>query len=220
MVGEKSPVPDSIRKARLIVDVIRCILHGAMLMKSLLPLVLFVMAGHAAENHRPNRFMVRISENWSTLNPTAGPNNLSNCLIVFPDGRLHLELRRQEFFDGRMTMLATYESLLDSKAMEGLENILDHAEVRRLPPFVQPVVPMNVDDWQGFHAEIARGTQLQQVGFFTWHGEGPRNSDTDKTAWKLAAFTLMPLVDWSRSVKSYAIPKWRQVHTPKTVCGQ
>ena len=35
-----------------------------------------------------------------------------NSLPVQPDGRLHLELRRQELFDGR-AVLTTYESALD-----------------------------------------------------------------------------------------------------------
>jgi hypothetical protein len=38
-------------------------------------------------------FLLRISEAQVSTRPTAGPNNVSNCMIVYPDGRLHLELR-------------------------------------------------------------------------------------------------------------------------------
>jgi hypothetical protein len=40
------------------------------------------------------------------LKPTAGPNNVGNCMIVYPDGRLHLELRRQEFFYGPASIVS------------------------------------------------------------------------------------------------------------------
>ena len=186
-----------------------------------LPLVLAAgLVGHAAEHSLPKPFIVRISESWSTLHPTAGPNNLNNCIIVLPDGRVHLELRRQEFFDGKMaTALTTYESVLDNKALGILQSILDDAGVSTLQPFVQPVVPMDVDDWQAFSAEIGRGAQVQQVGYLTWHGEGPNNPEGDKSAWKEASGALKPLVEWSRSVKSYKT-NWRRVRNPKTFCGQ
>ena len=106
-----------------------------MRLKVLLPLVLAAgLVGQAAEHPLPKPFIVRISEQWSTLNPTAGPNNLSNCLTVMPDGRLHLELRRQEFFDGTVTAVTAYESALDSEAIGILRGILDDARVSTLHP--------------------------------------------------------------------------------------
>jgi hypothetical protein len=65
-----------------------------------------------------------------------------------------------------------------------------------------------------------RGAQVQKVGYLTWHGEGPRNPEADKTAWKEASAMLKPLVELSHEVKSYTLPKWRQVRNPKTICGQ
>ena len=38
-----------------------------------------------------------------------------------------------------------------------LQSILDDAEVSTLHPFVQPVVPMILDDWQAFGVELVRG---------------------------------------------------------------
>src|SRR5215468_5731887 len=105
------------------------------------------LVGHALEQPLPKPFIVRISEWQTTLHPTAGPNNLGNCLIVMPDGRLHLELRRQEFFDGR-AVLTTYESALDAKEIGILRSILDDSAVSTLHSLAQPVVPMKVDDWE------------------------------------------------------------------------
>jgi hypothetical protein len=186
----------------------------------LLPLMLTVgLVGQSSEHpiHKP--FIVRMSESWSTLRPTSGPNNFSNCLIVMPDGRMHLELRRSEFFDGR-AVLTTYESALHGKELEILRSILDDAGLSTVRPFVGPVVPMNVDDWHGFTAEIEHGAQVQRVGYVTWDGRGPNNPESDKIAWKDASVTLKPLVEWAHSVKSNKSSNWRQVRNPKTTCGQ
>ena len=76
---------------------------------------------------------------------------------------------------------------LDDKQMELLRSILDDPTASKLDPFVQPVLPMNVDDWQVFGAEIVRGERMQHVGFLTWHGEGLTNSDAAKSAWKYSS---------------------------------
>jgi hypothetical protein len=184
-----------------------------------LPLVLAAgLVGHAAEPH-PEPFIVRISEQWSTLQPTAGPNNVGNCLIVMPGGRLHLELRRQEFFDGRVVW-TTYESALDGRELGILRSILNDAAVRTLRPFAQPVVPMNSDDSQTFTAEIVRGSQVQRVGYLSWHGIAPNNPEADKIAWKKAGDALQRLVEWSHEIKSSKALNWRRVSNPNTTCGQ
>ena len=186
----------------------------------LLPLLLVTgLPGQSAEQPIHNPFMVRISEGWSTLRPTSGPNNFSNCLIVMPNGRIHLELRRQEFFDGR-AMLTTYESALNRKQVELLRSILDDAGLSTLHPFIAPVVPMNVNDWQGFTAEIERGAQIQRVGYIAWDGQGPNNPEGDKIAWRDASIALKPLVEWAHAVKSNKSSNWRRVQNSKTTCGQ
>jgi hypothetical protein len=185
-----------------------------------LPLVLAAgLVGHAFGQSLAKPFIVRISEGQTSTKPTAGPNNASNCLIVLPDGRLHLELRRQEFLNGR-AVLTTYQSALDGKEIGILLRILDDTALRALQPFAQPVPPLNADDWQVFTAEIVRGSRMQQVGYFTWRGNGPSNPEADKAARKEASDKLQHLVEWSRSVKSSGPLNWRRVPNPKTACGQ
>ena len=65
---------------------------------SLLLLVMRVQAEGQTPTTPSESFLLRTSEWHMTLKPTAGPNNVGNCMIVYPNGRLHLELRRQEFF--------------------------------------------------------------------------------------------------------------------------
>jgi hypothetical protein len=136
-----------------------------------------------------------------------------------PDGRLHLELRREEFFDGRVEW-TTYESALDGSEIGTLRSILNDAAVRKLRPFAQPVVPMKSDDSETFTAEIVRGSQVQRVGYLTWHGITPNNPEADKTAWKAASGALQHLVEWSHVIKSSKASNWRRVLNSKTTCVQ
>jgi hypothetical protein len=173
-----------------------------------------IFAGHASAQSISSRFVVRISETWLTTHATAGPNNVGNCLLVMPNGRMHLELRRQEFFDGKVS-LKTYESTLDSEAMERLRSILDEATVRALPPPDEPEVRMNAQAIEGFTAEIARLGGVQKVGYSIWHGEGLNNQTT---VGKEANSALKPLVEWSHAAKSSK--DWRPVPNPKTLCRE
>src|SRR6266436_978402 len=79
-------------------------------------------------------FLVRMDETELTMHPTAGPNNVANCLVVSLDGRAHLELRRQEFFNGRAS-LASYEGTLNPKELDILRTILNGDAIRSLPQF-------------------------------------------------------------------------------------
>ena len=83
-------------------------------------IVLLVLAGSLlalfGQNPAPasRQFLVTMGEAWSPPQPAAGPVNAMNCVIVFPDGRLHLELRRQEFFKQKPD-LSIFEGSLEVK---------------------------------------------------------------------------------------------------------
>jgi hypothetical protein len=163
-------------------------------------------------------FLLRTSEWQATLKPTAGPNNVGNCMLVYPDGRLHLELRRQEFFYGPASLIS-YEGNLSTQELTYLRSILDSDAVKGLPAVHQPSGPMNPDLFGGFTAEIQRPTKVQTVGTGTWHGTGPRNPKDDE-AWQEAEVVLKPLIDWSHQVKSLKPPELRRVPNSDSVCGQ
>lgn len=186
----------------------------------LLPGVMTVQAAAGqTSTARSESFLLRISESHTTLRPTAGPNNMGNCMIVYPDGRLHLELRRQELFDGQATFVS-YEGKLSTQEFISLRSILDSDSVRSLQTVPSPRVPMVADDWESFTAEIRRGTEMQNVGTFTWHGAGPKDSEDDKRAWQEAGLALQSLIDWSHRVKSVKSPELRRIRNWNSVCGQ
>jgi hypothetical protein len=182
----------------------------------LLGVITVQAAAQQAATTSSESFLLRTSEWQTTLKPTAGPNNVGNCMVVFPDGRLHLELRRQEFFYGPAS-LVSYEGLLSTQELTSLRSILDSDAVKGLPAVHQPSGPMNPDLFGGFTAEIRRPTKVQTLG--TWHGAGPRNSKADE-AWQDAGVVLQVLIEWSHSVKSSKPPELRRVPNSDSVCGQ
>ncbi len=70
-----------------------------LLLITILPFTVF------AQTAKPDAhpFLVTMGEAWSNPQPSAGPINAMNCVIIFPDGQLHLELSRQEFFAEKPT---------------------------------------------------------------------------------------------------------------------
>ena len=165
-----------------------------------LSLLLGVMTAQAATKQTPTTqsepFLLLISEFHATDKPTAGPHSVGNCMIVYPGGRLHLELRRQEFFYGPASLL-TYEGTLSTHELMFLRSILDSDAVKDLPVEHQPSGPMNPDLFGWFTAEIRRPTAVQH-----------------------ARVVLQPLIDWSHRIKSDNPPELRRVPNSDLVCGQ
>jgi hypothetical protein len=160
--------------------------------------------------------LVRMAETELTLHPTAGPNNVGNCLVVAPDGRAHLELRRQEFLNGRAS-LTSYEGVLNPRELNILQTILDGDAIRSLPQFVIPIPPLI-----SFHltkAKISRPSGIQEIGYFEWQGEAPANAASAGENWSRSALAMKPLVEWFHSLKSTY--QWKRVPNPKSgVCGE
>jgi hypothetical protein len=179
----------------------------------------FVFAG--AQNtslHQHRALLIRMDETELTMHPTAGPNNVGNCVVVAPDGRAHLELRRQEFFNGRAT-LATYEGTLKPDGLDIVRTILEGDAIRFLPRFVVPATPMGVDSYHVITAKISRPSGIQEIGYFKWQGKAPANAASAGESWSRSAAAMKPLVEWFHSLKS-TYP-WKRVSNPKSgVCGE
>jgi hypothetical protein len=180
-----------------------------------LPLVLAAcLVGQSTERSTRESFIVRVSEGRSTLHSVLGTSNYNNCLIIMPDGRMKLQLRSKEFFDGT-DALTTYQSALPNKDLEVLRGVTDDEAVKALPPFGGPlVVPKDVDEWQVLNAEIARSERVQHVGYVTWQPE------PDNAAWNRAKLTLRRLVEWSHAVQDGRSMDWKRVVNSSSFCGQ
>jgi hypothetical protein len=177
-----------------------------------------VVAAQNTSTRRTREWLVRVDETELSMRPTAGPINVANCLVIAPYGRAHLELRRQEFFNGHAT-LATYEATLNAKQLDILQAILQRDEIRSLQQFVTPTTPMGVDSFHVVKANIYRPADTQEIGYFEWQGKPPENAASASENWSHTATAMEPLVEWVHSLKS-TFP-WKQVSNPrKGVCGE
>jgi hypothetical protein len=163
--------------------------------------------------------LVRMWDSWTTLRPTAGPNNIENCVVVHPDGQFHLELRRQEFLDGRAA-LRIYEGTLDAESVQTLKNLLDADAIKKLATPKSPRLPLSDASLEGFSAAISRTDRTQDVGYFVVKARGPDNSDTVVQEWQESQMALQPLVEWFRALKTFTTPAKHLVSNSRsTVCG-
>jgi hypothetical protein len=179
--------------------------------------------GFIGADNAPTRqnkaLLVRMGETELTMHPTAGPGNVDNCLVIAPDGRALLELRRQEFFNGRAT-LTSYERTLNPMELDILRTILDSDAIRLLPEFVVPATPIvGVDSFHVATAKISRPSGIQEIGYFEWQGKAPVNAASAGENWSRSAAAMKPLVEWFHSLKSTF--SWRRVSNPRSgVCGE
>jgi hypothetical protein len=162
-------------------------------------------------------FLLRVSNSQLFLHAT-GPINLRNCLVVFSDGRMQLELFRQEFFGSADAK--SYEGKLTGSELQILTSMLNQPSIENLSDFVAPQLPMHTDEFSVFIVDIRRAGSLRTVGFFDWKGESPTNADGQKQNWQRAKVALQPLVEWSDWAKSDAhTSRWRRVHQTPASCS-
>lgn len=174
------------------------------------------IATRGASHDDSREVLLRVFD-WDTyLKPTVGPSNVGNCLIVYGDGRLHLELRRQEFL-GEKVSFSTYLAVLSKKDLVSLHSILDSADVRKLPELRLPKLPLESAHFGWFTAEIYHEGAMRKVGYPFWEGE-PTPSEDENEAWEAQRSALQPLVQWSREVKSLNKVGWRKAHNANLVC--
>jgi hypothetical protein len=161
----------------------------------------------AAQNQprrHPVPFLVSISEGTTDLSRNGV--NVHDCILVQPDGRFHLERRMQQLPNPTAT-LDVFESSLDLAQLQVLRSTLNNDSIQRLPSYVLPAIPMSVPWFRGFHAKIARGTEVQSVGYWVWRGGDPATSpnstpDSTKRDWHDSEVALRPLVEWFDGTKA------------------
>jgi hypothetical protein len=181
-------------------------------------IMLTQIAAGGSANHDPRSVLLRVSDMQTYLKPTARPNNVNNCLIVYTDGRLHLELRRQEFFFGNASYVS-YEGKLTDGDLTFLRSILDSTDVKNLPTPPSPKLPLASDHFGWFTAEISRGSGVQEVGYWAWDGE-PKPSENDEMVWEKERHSLESLAQWVRSTKGFNHAGWGKVRNAHSVCDR
>jgi hypothetical protein len=172
-----------------------------------LPLALFIVWASIATAQTSSRFIVRIYE--ADINLVNGGLTVHDCGVVFPDGKIHLELRRQQL-PQRTASLTVYDQRLSKEQFNALAAILQDDRIRQLPAFEQPSRPFVVPHFQGFNATVQWDDGAQVVGFFATGGDEedkmPLSPRTDQEKemiehWKQSKTSLRPLIDWFNAMR-------------------
>jgi len=153
-----------------------------------------------------NRPLLRALEGMTSLVPTAGPRNFSNCVVVFPDGKFYLSLKRQEI--GNRVTVVNFEGALNRRELQILHNLLDQDTLRNAPNFPNFGVSRmpSVDEWEAFEAQIDRGSSTQLVGYSKWKVKGSESAEPANKDSQASEVVLRPLVEWFRALKTYDSP--------------
>ncbi|HKO19384.1 MAG TPA: hypothetical protein VJU82_10915 [Acidobacteriaceae bacterium] len=122
------------------------------------------------------------------------------CAVIWPDGKLHAESRRQTL---RSTHAAiqVYDSVLDAEQLAVLTQLLDPDKVMRVLPFARPHLPLQVAAYYMFTADIRRPVGMQHVGFLQFgqngsNGDNPLVIDDARASDRELRPVLLPLLDW------------------------
>lgn len=136
----------------------------------------------------------------------------SDCALVFPDGRAHIERRKQELPDQPSTVV--YRSKLDKSQLHRLEEILSDPDMQALPEYVPPSIPLSVKSFQYVKLEmIYQGKRPRRVGYFKWSGEafgkGSPNSTPEKikAEWQYSEPVLQPLLKWFHGIEGILVDR-------------
>lgn len=167
----------------------------------LIVVLMFLVLGAAkGSDERP---LLRAVDGMMSLMPTAGPQNIHNCVVVMPDGRFYLSLKRQE--NGDPATVKSFEGSLDQSEMLILHKLLDESTIKSAPKYEIPRMP-SVDEWQYFEAQIDRSSTVQNVGYLKWKAKGANSEEAANKDSQESEAALRPLVEWFRDLKAYKEP--------------
>lgn len=167
-----------------------------------------------SQSDAPSRqFLVAIKEGQMDLSRSGGTS--SDCILVLPDGRFHLERRKQQI--SRTASLTIFEASLDQERLASLQAILADKQLTTLPPDVEPKFPIGGSWFRGVEVQIPRDNGIQKVGYFRLPDEQPPRSYTSEEvkAWEVSALRLKPLVDWFHNVENWNLAPTK---VPQTHC--
>jgi hypothetical protein len=128
----------------------------------------------------------------------------SDCVLVLPDGRLHLE-RRREAKPNSTATLKIFESSLDSCELEQLRGIIKDEEASGLPEYDrQRVFFQNAPCFTPVTVDIGEGTTARRFGYWAWdkRNAGPDVPASVRTHWQDSEVALRPLVEWLHRIEA------------------
>ena len=137
------------------------------------------------------------------------PSSMSHtCLVVFPDGRFHME---QGSFQPRLAA-QIFEGSLPSENVNALTALIESEELKNLPRTQEGIV--TIAQGQVFSAVIHRGNEFQRFRRLSLEGSGTQHPRPLPKA-------VGPLLQWfqssAKTVRQQKLPPLKNVKS--TNCG-
>jgi hypothetical protein len=150
-------------------------------------------------------FVVSVSE--VRVDNEDGVTN-SECVMVQPDGRFHLERRRQLLPNPTAT-LDIFESSLDSSQFQHLQDIVSKEGMSRLPEDIPPPVSIDALRFSNVTVRLDSAEGIRRGGYWVLYGRRPGATavpgDVQKR-WQESQTALRPLVEWLHGVEALKLP--------------
>ncbi len=150
----------------------------------------------------------------------AGGTSDRYCLVVYGDGRFHMERRTQQSPQPFNTLTA-FDSRLNVMQEHALEQILSASSLSALPAYQPPAFPMGISSFNLFHVALVKSGGTQVVGYIEWQNKewpgSPNDApDATKQSWQVSKTALSPFLMWVRQLESSKPP---QGDTESTACN-
>src|SRR5579863_2601359 len=206
MIRRQSKVPEVVSTGRLAgardVNAVHVEVRALIAYVFLFALCVAPVAAQSQLQFDPAAFLVRINE--ATIDNENAVTS-SDCMLILPDGRFHLE-RRSQHLPNPVATLRIFESSLGAAQLQYLRDILHDQSIRNLPPYAPPIFPMNLPWFANVRVKIVREPEVQDVGYWIWRGgaaDASPNSTPDniKKGWQESEVALRPLLQWFHGVE-------------------
>jgi hypothetical protein len=165
----------------------------------------------------PASFLIRVNE--ATIDNESAVTS-TDCILVMPEGRFHLEHRRQQL-PNPIANLKIFESSLEPAQLQQLQDILNDQSMQNLPPYALPVFPLNLPWFANVDVRIVRQPRVQEIGYWVWRGGAPDASpnstpDSVKKGWQESEIALRGLMEWFHGVEALRL---RPSGAKSSMCG-
>jgi hypothetical protein len=135
----------------------------------------------------------------------------SDCALVFPDGRVHIERYKQQLPDQSSTVV--YRSKFAKSQLHKLEEILSDPDMQSLPEFTSPSTPLSVKSLQYVTLEMVyQEKRSRRVGYFKWAGGADKGwpnitPEKIKAEWQHSEPVLQPLLKWFHDIEGISLDR-------------
>jgi hypothetical protein len=128
----------------------------------------------------------------------------SDCAVVLPNGRFHVE-RRKQVSPSPTASVRVFESTLDSSQFDNLRRIVQTAGTSEAREYVAPPASLDVPWFTTVVVTVEASGQVRKSGYWKWRGETPelyKTRDDIRRGWQESEKKLQPIIEWFHRIEA------------------